>query len=363
MSSRRLAWITVCLAVALLGAMETFAQPKRTATTLFYMTDREVDFQSFKAHLDQISIVGPQVFSVADDGVVWGQVDPRVLTLARTHNVQVMPLIRNPGFDQEIFHKLLHHPAARARTITTMVDLAREHDFYGWQFDFENIHLSDRDALTLFYRETAEALHSEGFKLSIAVVPAHGQAGATPYHQFMQANWRGGFDVKALAEIGDFISLMTYDQHTGNTPPGPVSGLPWMKTMLDYALAQGVAPEKLSMGIPSYSRHWYATHNETKSLHATARGLDHATALSLVERYDVDLVWLDKQGASYGVWTNRGTFEYLFLEDRRAFDAKLDLFETYQGLHGISVWVLGLEDPGIWDVLRDRVEPIRFGRR
>ena len=338
------------LLALLLAAPAALGQPQ-PAEALFYTRDREDAFRSFADHVEKISVVAPQVYQVMDDGVVWGQVDPRVLDLARRHDVKVMPLIRQPGFDQETFHRLLHDPEARARTVAALVDLAREHDFWGWQFDFENIRLADRDAFTTFYREAAEALHADGRTLSVAVVPFDGRTGATAYQRFMQANWRGAFDLKALAEIGDFISLMTYDQHTRRTPPGPIAGLPWVRRMLDHALAEGVPPEKLSLGIPTYSGYWYAAHDAERGLHASGRPTDFATTRGLIERFGAEPVWDPEQGASWAVWDNRGTFEYVFLEDRRAFEAKLDLLDEYPGLRGISVWVLGSEDPAIWEAL------------
>jgi spore germination protein YaaH len=46
-----------------------------------------------------------------------------------------------------------------------------------------------------------------------------------------------------------------------------------------------------------------------------------------------------------------GTFEYIFLEDARTFGAKLELMNRHK-LRGFSVWVLGPEDPKIWDLLK-----------
>ena len=198
----------------------------REIETLFYMRNNEPAFESFRANIAKISIVGPQVYSVEGDGVVWGQVDPRVLTLAKEHGVKVMPLIHNPGFNQETIHELLHDEEARRRSIAMMVELAERHGFWGWQFDFENFHITDRDAMTQYYSETAEALHTAGFTISIAVVPSLGTAGRSPFHRYMEANWRGTFDLKAMAEVSDFISYMTYAQHGGPTTPGPIAGLP-----------------------------------------------------------------------------------------------------------------------------------------
>ncbi len=342
---------TFATTLALLLLLPTVALRAQAPETVFYMTNSEESFRSFRDHVDAISVVAPQVFSVEGDGVVWGRVDPRVLALAREHAVRVMPLIHNPGFDQAAIHRLLGDPEARARAVASMVALAVEHGFWGWQFDFENFHISDRDRMTAFYREAAEALRARGLVISIAVVPSLGRPGRTPFHRYMEANWRGAFDLGALAEIGDFISYMTYAQHGGVTPPGPIAGLPWMRATLDHALAQGVPPEKLSLGIPSYSGYWSPGYREADGARAVGAEIHWDRAAALLQRHGVQPRWLEDQGVYLAYWEDSGTFEWLFLENRRTFAAKLALLEEYPGLRGISVWVLGAEDPGIWGLL------------
>ena len=60
--------------------------------------------------------------------------------------------------------------------------------------------------------------------------------------------------------------------------------------------------------------------------------------------------WDKTQKASTAMWERNGVFEHAWLEDARAFKAKLPLVERY-GLRGYSVWVLGTEDPKVWSVV------------
>ena len=262
-----------------------------------------------------------------------------------------MPLIVNPGFDQESFHALLDNPDGRRRAVESMVDLARAHGFTGWQFDFENIHVTYRDSLTSFYRQAAAALHEAGFKLSIAVVPTDGSEGEIPFARYMQDNWRNSFDMAALAEIGDFLTLMTYAQHGGPTAPGPIAGLPWVRRLMDHALSLGVPPEKLSFGVPSYSGHWYPTHDEKRGPRMVGREISYSRAQELLASSGAEPQWLPEQGVNRVSWEQEGTFQWMFLEDGRSLRAKLDLFDSYPGLRGISVWMLGSEGPEFWPVL------------
>src|SRR3979409_1382103 len=189
---------------------------------LFYYVDREDSYESLVRNVDQITILGPQVYTVDSLGIVFGELDSRVLTLAKAHRVKVMPLVVNEAFNQPALRKLLADTAARARATRNLVQLCAQNSYWGIQFDIENVNIQDRDLLTAWYRETATALHRGGFTLSIAVVHrTEDNAGPTAYHRFLQDSWRAGYDLAALAQAGNFISLMTYSENTRRTPPGP----------------------------------------------------------------------------------------------------------------------------------------------
>ncbi|MGQ0562912.1 MAG: glycosyl hydrolase family 18 protein [Gemmatimonadota bacterium] len=326
----------------------------QTPERIFYYVDREDSYQSFVQNASRISVLAPSAYSVDEEGIVWGDVDPKVLELAKQHGVRVMPLIVNRPFDKDLLHQLLSNPAARARTIASMVELSRRHGYWGMQIDFENVHIDDRDALTSFYREAADALHAAGKIISIAVVHRPDElAGVQQYHAWMMADWRGGYDLKALADAGDFISVMTYSQHTRRTPPGPSAALPWVEDVVDYFL-KFMPPEKLSLGIPAGAMHWYTSQEDriTPELaRSYSQNLSYSWAQHVAARNAAPLQWHDEYKVSYTFFPVSGTFEYLFVEDARSFAAKLELMRAKK-LRGFSVWVLGPEDPRIWDTLR-----------
>lgn len=351
---RRLWGAVAAVGLALAGAPPVDAQDR--VERLFYYVDREDSYRSLTAHVAEITVLSPAAYSVNAQGVVWGEVDPRVLALAQRHGVRVMPLIVNPGFDQEMLSALLADSAARARAVAAMVELCRRHGFAGMQFDFENLHVKDRDVFTRFYREAAAALHGAGFQISIAVVHRPDVLpGPTRYHAWLFESWRGGYDLRALAAAGDFVSVMTYAQHTRRTPPGPQAGVPWVRDVMRYVLTQ-VPPEKLSLGIPLGSQRWYVS-QEDQIVPELARSyseqVSHAWANGLLERYGAVPQWDEAQQVAYGSYQRGGTFEWIFMEDARSFRAKLGLVDEHR-LRGFSAWVLGPEDPAIWGVLRDR---------
>jgi hypothetical protein len=113
----------------------------------------------------------------------------------------------------------------------------------------------------------------------------------------MFGHWRGAYEYGALAAAGDFITLMSYDQHSRYTPPGPVAGMPWVQATLDFVLAQGVPPEKILLGIPAYSRHWRSTYEggEQTRAQSGAEGLGYGKARELARARDAELAWDRRQ--------------------------------------------------------------------
>ena len=319
---------------------------------LWYSVGREESTQSFLAHADRISIVSPQVFTLDSFGVIRGKVDPRVVAKAREKGVKLVPLVMNPGFDQPTIHRVLTVPEARKRALENLVALCRDNHFDGIQFDIENVHVKDKDALTSFMRDAAVGLHGVNCSVSAAVVPrTSDDPGPTSYHRWIFDNWRGVYDYKALADALDFISYMTYAQHTGGTPPGPVAGYTWMEDALKFVLSTGVPPSKISLGIPSYSDWWYPSYDAKSGARMRGSDISFVKAESLLAKNHAQLTWDDREKAGYAFWSNAGVNEFLWLEDARAFSAKFELVRKY-GLRGYSVWVLGSEDPRVWTDVR-----------
>ena len=194
-------------------------------TSIFYMTREPQSVRSFLAHADKVDLLSPNWYSVDSSGLVSGGPNPLALETARQHHVPVMPLVVNGGFAQEEVHKFFANAVARQHAVAAMVQASKENGYIGFQLDMENVNWTDRDALSDFVRETAAALHKEGLQLSIATIPnAPGHPGETGFSKWIYQNWRGAYDLKAIAQAVDFLCLMTYDQHTTWTVPGPVAG-------------------------------------------------------------------------------------------------------------------------------------------
>ena len=156
--------------------------------------------------------------------------------------------------------------------------------------------------------------------------------------------WSGAYDFAALAKAADFLSFMTYDEHNGVTPPGAVSGTPWIRQALEFSL-QGVPPEKATLGLPTYYHDWTGVGRLTSS--------SYDDAMILAQRYGatpaLDAVE-EEMHFGYDVY---GVHHELWIQSSDTLRRKLPLMYEY-GLKGISVWRLGFEDPSFWNLIPPR---------
>ncbi len=319
---------------------------------LFYLTRSPASVRSFLAHAEQIDILVPTWYSVDQDGLVSGGTNPLVLATAKRIHLPVMPIVGNDGFNQEEFHKLLSNPGAERLMIAQLIDAAKTNGYTGFQFDFENVRWTDRDLLTAIVAETATAFHQQGLQLSIAVVPgAPGHSGESGFANWIYANWRGAYDLDALAKSVDLVCLMTYDQHTRWTSPGPVAGWDWTVKNLDYAL-KFIPPQKLSLGIPVYGYHWYAG-TPTKPEEKPNPSADYEPsqdAVDLAKEFDTPIQWDPVDRTAWFYFYRDDMREWVFFTDKRTFQERYDLAKQ-RGLQGFCSWDLGEEDPSVWSAL------------
>jgi len=321
------------------------AQPK----ALFYMTDSPNSVQSFLQHADKVDILVPAWYSSDGNGLVWGGPNPAVMKSAAEHHVPVMPIVAL--MNQLDLHKLLTTQTAKSAFIDTLVSESKKNGYSGFQIDFENVNWTDKDLLSALVAETASSLHREHLQLTIATVPnAPGFPGKSAFSHWLYANWRGSFDLKALAESADLICLMTYDQNTRWTMPGPVAGYPWTVDNVNYAL-QFVPKEKLSMGIPLYGYHWFAGDpGKEEKPNPTAEYIGQEQVEQYTSAYHPQVQWDATDRVAWFYFYRDDERDWVFYTDKRGFQERLNLVRE-KGLQGFCSWVLGTEDPEIWSLL------------
>ena len=132
---------------------------------------------------------------------------------------------------------------------------------------------------------------------------------------------------------------MTYDDPNS---VGPVASLPFINGVLEY-VKDKIPPEKLSLGIPLYNWGWRDDPFEKVSSSGTYKGLTY-----LLSNFLCNLGFNESLGASWLTYSYNNKQYSVWFQDGQTFQSRLDVVEQ-NNLRGFSAWVLGIEDPGIWN--------------
>lgn len=320
--------------------------------TLFYVGSNPESIRDFLEHSRQIGLAVPTWYQVDENGLVTGGPQPLVLDRAHAEKLPVMPLIAL--FNKAKFHTLATSSEAQQKMNDALLEDATRYGYLGYQFDFENIDYRDRDLLTGVVKTTASFLHAHGLQLSIATVPnAPGRPGYGAFSKWIWSDWRGAYDLAEIAKAVDLVCLMTYDQHTHWTTPGPVAGWSWVMENVEYAL-KVVPKEKLSLGIPVYGYRWYTdgpVHDKDDDKpNPQAASIGAVNAQQLAESFKARMQWDEEERSTYFYFTRDQMREWVYFTDRRTFEERYKLVQNLE-LEGFCSWVLGEEDPEIWKLL------------
>ncbi len=341
-------WMAVLGASAALLAGAS-AQAQKTE---FWMGNGKASVDSFLAHKDKIDILSPTWYQIDGDGLVTGEPQPAVLKAAHEAHTALIPLFAI--FNHDKIHALVNDQKAQDEMNQAFLRECKEHGYDGINYDVEDVMWTDRDALSAMVKKTADLLHKEHLLVQIDVVPnAPGHAGETAFSKWIFEEWRLGYDLQALAASVDTICLMTYDQSTHWTTPGPVGGWIWTKENLDYAL-KTVPREKLSLGIALYGYRWYTgdpgLDKKEKTPNSTADYISYANTMYLKDTYGGKEQWDEDDHTPWFYIYRDQMREWFFYTNKRAFADRYALAKENK-LGGICMWVLGEEDPAIWETL------------
>ena len=341
---KKMVWSMALAACAAL--MPLCAQAQKVE---FWMGDGKASVDSFMAHKGKIDVISPTWYQFDEDGMVTGAPQPVVLKAAHDAHMTIIPLFAL--FDHVKLHKLVGDTKAQDAMIASLLRECKENGYDGVNLDIEDVMWTDRDGLSALVKRVADALHAQHLQVQIDICPnAPGHAGAGAFSKWIFQEWRLGYDLKALGEAVDTVCLMTYDQNTHWTTPGPVGGWGWTKENLDYAL-KVVPKSKLSLGIAVYGYRWYTGDpglgKDEKKPNPTADYISYANAIFLRDTYGGKPQWDDDDHTPW-FYVNRDQMrEWVFYTDKRAFMDRYQMAKE-AGIFGVCSWVLGEEDPAIW---------------
>ena len=299
--------------------------------------------QSLNANADRLTHVFPEWIHLDASGGALNlrDFDPtltpqnlEVVAIAKRRGLDIIPILNNADsgrFDPERAHRLLTSPTRQRMVIDSLRQFLVSHQFNGLNVDFENLRPEDYPRMPGFLDALQAALGSRGLAISVDI--------------------EAGLDtgvVRRMAASADYALLMAYAQHGPATAPGALSAVGWYDSVLTR-LGPVIGPSKLVVGVGNYGIDWPsdtvgAPISFGRAL-VTARTQRPDEPPDSVVDFDEralnpTFVYQDSStGRSHQVW---------FLDAVTARNQLL--LAVRQHARGTALWVLGAEDPSLWNV-------------
>ena len=213
------------------------------------------------------------------------------------------------------------------KVIDNIIDIMVEKGYVGLDVDFEYIEPKDGEAYLRFLENVISQLHPMGFFVNTDLAPkTSGRQAGLLYE---------AHNYPEIGAISDTVLLMTYEWGYTYGPPLPVSPLPSMRRVLDYAVTE-IDPSKLFLGISNYGYDFTLPYVAGES---RAQSLSTKEAVDLAVRVGAEIQYDETAMAPFFFYTEAGVQHQVYFEDARSIRAKLLLLPEY-GLRGALYWNL-----------------------
>ncbi|MHB1454034.1 MAG: glycosyl hydrolase family 18 protein [Saccharofermentanales bacterium] len=308
-----------------------------------YMSRARQDMSGYTA-MPGLNVISPTWFHVDDEeGGIKSFGSNAYVEWAHGQGLQVWALLDN-SFDPDITRAVIRDYDKRYKVISQILILAELLDIDGINIDFEDVYYEDSGYLTQFVRELTIMLHEQDLTVSMDVTV-----------RSTNPNWSMVFDRPALAEVLDYMAVMTYDEHWSSSPEaGSVASLPWVRTSLERILEQ-IPPQKLLLGVPFYTRLWEEIPQDDGSVKVSSKAYSMNGIRKILEENGAAAVFDVATGQHYATYTKDGNVYKTWLEDGTSMRQRIGILREY-GLAGVASWRRGFEDVAIWNIIKDELE-------
>lgn len=304
-----------------------------------------------------LTTIAPTWFSLADtQGNVTSIADADYVNYAHQSNLEVWAVLRDfhggiNSYDET--YEVLSYTSKRTKVINQVIAAALQSGVDGINLDFELISSACGEHYIQFVRELSVKCRQNGLVFSVDnYVPQ-------PYNEH--------YDIEEQGVVADYVVIMGYDEHTdGSYDSGSVASLPYLETGISDAL-QSVSADKLIAGVPFYTRLWLETPKTEEELAeetgteaasypnkvtSSAFGMDEAA--QLVADAGAKIQWDATARQNYAEWEADGGTYKIWLEDVTSLEERLKVIKE-NNLAGVAEWCLGMENSGVWDLIRQYI--------
>lgn len=329
-------------------------RPKRTAEINAYVepiagtVSPELE-QSARSVARHLTYLAPFSFQIQRDGTLKEPPLNNFRRIADNSGAILLMAVTNleqGQFSTELGRLILTNQQLQNTLLDNIIATAKRLNFRDIHFDMEHLPRELRENYNAFLRKAKARLSAQGFLMSTALAP---KTSAT-----QAGEWYEAHDYRAHGQIADFVVIMTYEWGYSGGPAMPVSPLPQVRQVIEYALTEMPA-SKIMMGQNLYGYDWTLPFVQG----TTAKAVSPQEAILLAEENNVPISYdTTAQAPHFDYTDSAGKGHTVWFEDARSIQAKFNLIKEL-GLRGISYWKLGISFPQNWLLIEENFNVVK----
>ncbi|GAB5613519.1 hypothetical protein JCM37172_06200 [Faecalimonas hominis] len=309
------------------------------------------------ANTKGLTTLSPTWFSVKDTkGNITSIASSEYVNYAHQSNIEVWGLVRN--FDplnqegiktSEETHELLSRTSSRENLTNQLISEALQVGLDGINVDFETVAEKTGEHYIQFIRELSVKCRKNGIVLSV--------------DNYVPKGYNAHYHRKEQGIVADYVIIMGYDEHfAGSYESGSVASIGYVKEGVQETL-KDVPASKVINAMPLYTRLWKevpkteaelseqaGTEAGKYSTKVTSETVSMKRTDKVLEQFGAEAKWDSKTGQNYAQWEKDGATYKIWLEDEKSIEEKLKVMKANK-LAGTSVWKLGFESQGLWELI------------
>lgn len=305
--------------------------------------------QAARSAAPHLTYLAPFSFQIQRDGTLKEPPLNNFRTIANNSGAVLLMAVTNlegGQFSTELGRLILTNPQLQNTLLDNIIATAKRLNFRDIHFDMEHLPREMRENYNAFLRKAKARLSAQGFLMSTALAP---KTSAT-----QAGEWYEAHDYRAHGQISDFVVIMTYEWGYSGGPAMPVSPLPQVRQVIEYALSEMPA-SKIMMGQNTYGYDWTLPFVPG----STAKAVSPQDAILLAANNNVPISYDTKAQAPHFDYTDaNGKRHTVWFEDARSIQAKFDLVKEL-GLRGVSYWKLGIPFPQNWLLIEENFNVVK----
>lgn len=305
--------------------------------------------QSARSAAPHLTYLAPFSFQIQRDGTLKEPNLNNFRRIAEDNGAILLMAVTNleqGQFSTELGRLILTNEQLQNTLLNNIIATAKRLNFKDIHFDMEHLPRELRESYNAFLRKAKARLSAQGFLMSTALAP---KTSAT-----QTGEWYEAHDYRAHGQIADFVVIMTYEWGYSGGPAMPVSPLPQVRQVLEYALTE-MPGSKIMMGQNLYGYDWTLPFVPG----SVARAVSPQQAILLAADNNVPISYDTRAQAPHFDYTaSDGKRHTVWFEDARSIQAKFNLVKEL-GLRGVSYWKLGISFPQNWLLIEENFNVVK----